>query len=336
MSCRIAIVVALCLCLAAAGHRTAPRVALPAMLMAGSSSAGTLVPTRPPAAPPRVPATVVPDDPWWSSEWGLERIGMPSLWRVTVGAPTTVIAVVDTGVDASQTDLAGGVLQGYDSTSGSADAGDVVGHGTFVAEVAAGRGDDGVGAAGVCWRCSILPVRVAPDGTATAVGLADGIRWAAEHGADVINISLVLTGPDPTVGAAIEYAEELGAIVVAAAGNDGGTSPTYPAAFPGVIGVVATDDGDHVYSWATHGGWATLAAPGCTTVGDLSGAATQFCGSSAAAPLVSGLVGLLWSAGIRAPADIRAALTSGSAPIDPSVTPGGRVDATALAARLTR
>jgi len=291
--------------------------------------------TPAPASPP-APATVVPDDPWWHSEWGLARIGMPRLWHVTEGSATTVIAIVDTGIDASQPDLAGGVLVGYDATTGSSDTADSVGHGTLVAEVAAGRGNNGVGGAGVCWRCSILPVRVAPNGTATAVGLADGIRWAVEHGADVINISLVLTATDPTVGAAVEYAEERGVIVVAAAGNDGSANPTYPAAFPGVIGVVATDAADQAYSWATHGSWTTLAAPGCTTVGDATGAATQFCGSSAAAPLVSGLVGLLWSAGIRSPTEIRAALTSGSAPLDGSITSGGRVDATSLAARLRR
>jgi subtilisin family serine protease len=310
-------------------------VARPAMLAGGNADPGLVSAARQPASPP-APATVVPDDPWWHSEWGLARIGMPSLWHVTEGSPSTVIAIVDTGVDASQPDLAGGVVTGYDSTTGSSATDDSVGHGTLVAEVAAGRGDNGVGGAGVCWRCSILPVRVAPNGTATAVGLADGIRWAADHGADVINISLVLTASDPTVGGAIQYAEDRGAIVVAAAGNDGGASPTYPAAFPGVIGVVATDASDQAYSWSTHGSWTTLAAPGCATVGDASGDVTQFCGSSAAAPLVSGVIGLLWSAGLRSPAAVRAALTSDSAPLDGSITSGGRVDAAALAARLER
>lgn len=321
-------------CLAAVSWQVAGHpVAKPAMLAGGNADVGLVAATRA-AVSPATPAAVVPDDPWWRSEWGLARIGMPSLWHATEGSASTVIAVVDTGVDASQPDLAGRVLAGYDSTTGSSDTGDSVGHGTFVAEVAAARGDNRIGGAGVCWRCSILPVRVAPNGTATAAGLAEGIRWAVDHGADVINLSLVLTAADPTVGAAIEYAEEQGAIVVAAAGNDGGASATYPAAFPGVIGVVATDTADHAYSWSTHGSWTTLAAPGCATVGDAAGALTQFCGSSAAAPLVSGLVGLLWSTGVRSPANIRAALTSGSAPLDGSITSGGRVDATSLAAHL--
>ena len=201
--------------------------------------------------------------------------------------------------------------------------------------MAAGRGDNGVGGAGVCWHCSILPVRVAPNGTATAVQLAEGIRWAVEHGADVINISLVLTASDPTVGAAIQYAQERGAIVVAAAGNDGSANPTYPAAFPGVIGVVATDAADHAYSWSTHGSWATLAAPGCATVGDASGAAhpvlRQLRGRAARLRASSDSSGRPASARRRtsAPRSPRAAH-----PSTRSITSGGRVDAASLAARL--
>jgi len=287
------------------------------------------------AAPRRTSSSqIVPDDPWWSSQWALARIGMPSLWHVTEGSPSTVIAVVDTGIDPSQPDLQGAILPGYDVTNGSSDTPDTFGHGTYVAEVAAGRGDNGVGAAGVCWRCSILPVRVAPDGSASGEDIAQGIRWAVEHGANIINLSIVLNGYDSTVAAAVEYAEESGIVVVAAAGNDGGTTPTYPADLPGVIGVVATDPSDQPYTWSTHGSWTTVAAPGCSIVGDPSGAELQFCGSSAATPLVSGLAGLLWSAGVHSAAAIRAALTTGSAPVDGSVTSGGRVDASALAARL--
>jgi thermitase len=279
-------------------------------------------------------AGVVPNDPWWSAEWGLARIGMPALWQHTLGDPSTVIAVVDTGVDAGEPDLAGAVLTGYDAVDGTSAVGDVAGHGTLVAEVAAGRGDNDVGGAGICWRCSILPVKVAADDTASASQLAAGIRWATDHGADVINVSLVLSAPDPGVAAAVQYAEDHGAIVVAAAGNDGGTSPTYPAAYPGVLGVVATDERDRPYDWSTHGAWAAFAAPGCATAGDGSGAETSFCGSSAAAPVVSGLVGLLWSEGMHSPSDIHSALAAAAAPVDRSIAAGGRVDAARLAARL--
>jgi len=300
---------------------------------------------RPPRKPAErravaaVPPQLVPDDPFWSDEWGLAHIGLPTLWRAAAAAsasPAAVIAVVDTGVDASRPDLAGAVLPGYDVPAGSASVSDAVGHGTSVAEIAAGRGNDGVGAAGVCWRCEILPVEIAPNGTATAADMAAGIRYAVDHGANVVNLSMVLTGPDAGVADAIADAELHGVLVVAAAGNDGSGNATYPASYPGVISVVGVDPGDHLYSWSTHGAWATVAAPGCATVADGSGGASDFCGSSAAAPVVSGLAGLLWSSGLGSAAAVRAALTAATVPVDGQVAGGGRVDAALLAARLPK
>jgi subtilisin family serine protease len=277
-----------------------------------------------------VTAPVVPNDPGWSAETGLQRIGLPALWRaVPEEGAGTLIAVVDTGVDATRPDLGAAVA------AGAPGQGDLVGHGTAVAEVAAGRGNDGVGAAGVCWGCRILPVDVAPHGTATAADLAAGIRFAASQGAAVINLSLVLSGPDDGVAAAIAEAQAAGALVVAAAGNDGGDAPTYPAAYPGVVGVVAVDESDHLYPWSTHGGWAALAAPGCAVVGDAAGGVSSFCGSSAAAPIVSGLAGLLWPR-LGSAAAVRAALLSTAAPLDGSIAAAGRVDAARLAGVLPR
>jgi subtilisin family serine protease len=177
-------------------------------------------------------------------------------------------------------------------------------------------------------------VDVAPHGTASGVDVALGIRWAADHGADIINVSLVLSGPDGGVAAAVAYAQAKGDVVVAAAGNDGSWNPTYPAAYPGVLGVVATDGSDRPYSWSAHGPWAAFAAPGCATVGGLSGQKLVFCGSSAAAPIVAGLAGLLWSAGLRSAAQIKAALTATAAHVDVATAAGGRADAAALAAYL--
>lgn len=329
MPTRIAVVLAVCGFLLGLHH--APVAARPAVHAAGGGLGAA------PSGPGVGGAPgLTPDDPWWGEEWGLAQIGLPALWRRTVGDSATVIAVVDTGVDPSRPDLAGALLPGEDVTDGSAGTGDTVGHGTFVAEIAVGRGDDGVGAAGVCWRCRVLPVRVAPQGPTTAEELARGIRFAAEHGANVINVSFVLSGPDPTVAAAVAYAQQLGALVVAAAGNDGSTGPTFPASLPGVVGVVATDGSGRAYPWSTHGPWATVAAPGCATVAGADGRPTSFCGSSAAAPVVSGLAGLLWSAGLRSAARIREALASSSTPLAGGIAADGGVDAAALAAGLPR
>lgn len=208
------------------------------------------------------------------------------------GSPETVVAVVDTGVDVSRPALEHAVLPGYDAVDGSRDVSDGVGHGTFVAELA-------VGGAGACLRCRLLPVKVASDGTTTGARLARGIEWAVSHGAAVINVSLVLGGPDPRVRAAVADALGRGVVVVAAAGNEGGDRATYPAAYPGVVGVAAAGPDGALYPWATAGRWAALAAPGCAAVAAARGA-SDFCGSSAAAALVSGVAGLLRSVGLTA------------------------------------
>ena len=275
----------------------------------------------------------VPADPWWPREWGLARIGLPALWRTTVGSPGVVVAVVDTGVDVNRPDLAGASLRGHNTVDGSDDVHDEVGHGTMVAEVALGRGNNRRQGTGVCWRCKLLPVKVAPNGSAAGGQLAAGITWAADNGADVINVSLMLKGRDDAVEQAVAHAIARGAVVVASAGNDGGSAASYPAAYGGVIGVVGVDQNDRPYSWSTRGAWAGLSAPGCAVVADAGARATNFCGSSAAAPVVSGLAALLLSAGT--PRDRVAPLLLGAAVAgDDAVASAGRVDAVRLAAAL--
>jgi thermitase len=277
----------------------------------------------------------VAHDPSWKPASPLGALGLDALWRLTKGSRSVVVAVVDTGIDVTRPDLTGAVLPGYDVVDGSSDVSDAVGHGTNVAEVAVGRGDNGVGGTGVCWRCALLPVKVAPNGVASGTSVATGIRWAADHGADIINVSIVLDGPDPAVRDAVAYAQAHGALVVAAAGNTGGVDPTYPAAYPGVLGVVAVDEKGAPYEWARHGSWAALAAPGCVPVADAGGGASAFCGSSAAAPVVAGLAALAWSAGASSPAAARRALESSAHRLVDAAA-YGRVDARALAAALRR
>ena len=297
---------------APAPHSHGSLLAAPAMLTSGSADAGG------------------------PAEWGFGLIGAPEIWRISRGAPSVVIAVVDTGVDVAVPDLAGAAEPGVNVLDGTRNVVDGVGHGTLVAEVALGRGTTSDAGLGMCWRCTLLPVKVAAaGGTVSAASLAAGIRWAADHGANVVNVSLVLSAPDADVAAAVAYAEARGALVVAAAGNDGGTDPTYPAAYPGVLGVVATDEHDRPYPWAQRGPWARLTAPGCARAAAADGAAVDFCGSSAAAPAVSGLAGLVWAATPAATASSVAARLVGTAvPVPHGVASGGRIDAAALAATL--
>ena len=110
-----------------------------------------------------------------------------------------------------------------------------------------------------------MPIKVlGADGSGGAPAIADGIRYAADHGANVISMSFVLSGPDANVESALQYAHSRGVILVAAAGNAGGDAPTYPASYPDVISVAAVDQSGALFPWSTHGTWVTLAAPGCS------------------------------------------------------------------------
>jgi subtilisin family serine protease len=237
-------------------------------------------------------SATTPNDAVWPYQSGFRKIGLPEAWELTHGSPNIVVAVVDTGVSASQPDLAGAVLPGYDFANGDADASDDEGHGTSVAGVIAARGNNTQGVAGVCWLCRILPVKVlGADGFGTTSTVAAGVVWAADHGAAVINLSLGGPGTAAALDDAVAYARTKGAIVVAAAGNSGVTTPFFPAAVPGVLAVAGTDDTDRLHSWSNRGPWVAVAAPGCNPAPFLEGYGF-FCGTSSAAPVVAGLAAL--------------------------------------------
>jgi subtilisin family serine protease len=271
---------------------------------------------------------VTPDDSAWPQQTGLRVAGFPAAWDVTQGSSRVVVAVIDTGVDARHPDLQGAVLPGYDFANGDSDPMDDHGHGTAVAGVIAARTDNHVGGAGICWRCSILPVKVlGASGSGDDTLIAAGIVWATDRGAKVINLSLGGPGTSAELTDAIGYATSKGAIVVAAAGNSGTTTQFYPAADPRAISVAATTTGDQRYSWSNYGPWVRVAAPGCNVAPVLGGGYGSFCGTSSAAPLVSGLVALELSAQPSAtPQQMEQALASAARPL-PGVVQSGRIDA---------
>jgi subtilisin family serine protease len=275
----------------------------------------------------------LPTDPLWRNQWGPADIGAPAAWAVTTGSPRIVIAMVDTGVDASQPDLRGALVPGYDFVNGDNDPSDDNGHGTRTAGIAGARADNGLGISGVCPRCSIMPVKVTgANGTATWLNVASGIAWAADHGASVISMSLG-GGPSDAVAQAIRYAQSKGVLVVAAAGNGGSSQPFYPAADPGVLSVGATQKTGKLYSWSNYGSWVDVAAPGCDTTTFVGDGFGQFCGTSASAPLVAGLAGLAFSYSPTSSAEtIEHAIVSSAYHLD-GVT-DGRVDAVGTLAAL--
>jgi putative cell wall-binding protein len=273
---------------------------------------------------------LVPDDPYYPDQWGPKKIGMEDAWAETTGASSTVIAVIDTGVDPTYPDLAGKVLPGWDFVDNDADAFDEHGHGSYVALVVAAMGNDATGMAGHCWQCKILPVRVLDEnGNGDTGGVASGIVWAADHGADVINLSLAGSSSSSTLENAVSYARARGIMLVAAAGNQTSagqdpTQPQYPAALPGIVSVAASDPDDNLYSWSYRGAsWVQVTAPGCI-VGD--NGLDDPCGTSFASPVVAGVLGLAFALAPCEPgADLASALYANTTAVSGGAVAHGRV-----------
>ena len=237
-----------------------------------------------------------PNDYWWPNEWSQVKTRTNAAWDLTRGSSSVVIAVLDTGVDLSQPDLQGKLVAGFNVVSGTSDPFDDNGHGTWTAGVAGAASNNAIGVASYCWGCSLMPVKVlGADGTGTTSAVASGIIWATDHGARVISMSLAGTTGTSTLQSAVQYAHSHGVVLVAAAGNYGNSSPTYPAAYAEVLSVAGTDPSDALYSWSNYGSWVKLAAPGCNYTTGRNGWYGSFCGTSAATPAVAGIVGLAFS-----------------------------------------
>jgi subtilisin family serine protease len=241
-----------------------------------------------------------PNDELLGEQWALPAIRAFEAWDITTGGPVS-IAVLDTGVSPTHLDIKEKLLPGYDFYNRDGDPRDDDGHGTYTAGLAAAAGDNGIGIAGVCWGCTIMPVKVLDRrGRGDDATIAAGIRWAADQGARVISMSL--GGPEDTqvIREAIDYAVGRGALIVAASGNGqaDGNLPIYPAAYPNVLAVSAIGQDDQVTAFSTIGDFVDIAAPGARifstlwsrTQGDLYGAAN---GTSAASPHVAGAAGLV-------------------------------------------
>ncbi|MFE0173078.1 type VII secretion-associated serine protease mycosin [Streptomyces sp. NPDC059002] len=249
-------------------------------------------------------------------QWGLEAMHTGQAWQTTKGKGITV-AVLDTGIDAKHPDLAGNVLEGKDMVGFGAGRGDRpwARHGTAMAGIIAGHGHGpgrGDGVLGIAPEAKILPIRVIlEDGdparkkarNTRGNALAEGIRWAADNGADVINLSLgddsKSAHPEPAEDAAVQYALKKGVAVVASAGNGGklGDHISYPAAYPGVIAATAVDENGDRALFSTRRWYATVAAPGDDIIiADPDGQYYEGWGTSAASAFVSGAVALIRAA----------------------------------------
>ena len=236
----------------------------------------------------------VGNDTYYTNAWHLPKIQAPTAWDSALGTGVT-IAILDSGIDASHPDLQGKLVAGWNMYDNNGDTTDVYGHGTKVAGSAAAASNNGVGVTGVAWNAKLMPLRISDtSGYAYYSTIANGIYWAADHGAKVVNISYAVQG-SATIQTAANYLKSKGGIVVNSAGNSGMIDNT--AANSALISVSATGSTDTLTSWSSFGPYVDVAAPGSgiwtTTRG---GGYAAVSGTSFSSPIAAGVVALMMSA----------------------------------------
>ncbi|MGI9585627.1 MAG: S8 family serine peptidase, partial [Acidimicrobiia bacterium] len=259
-----------------------------------------------------------PNDPIYHQQLNFDAIGVPAAWSIVDGSGV-IVAVLDAAVNFGGNDgFCGPIVSPYDALTGLPGFAPLsqapFGHGTHVAGTVSQCTNNHIGVAGIAPAASLMPVRVlSDDGVGTSSQLADGIDWAVDHGADVVNLSLgsectAAWGPscsDSTVDAAISRAKAMGVVIVASSGNSGGPFMAYPAAHPHVVAVGAIDSSNNLWSDGADGGTNTgsaldLVAPGVGVIQEATAAGAYDyyagTGTSMAAPHVAATAALMLSA----------------------------------------
>lgn len=267
-------------------------------------------------------ALVAPNDPDYSKQWNLRSINVEAAWSETKGKGVTV-AVIDTGVsrvpDLKETTF----VKGYDFVNDKVEADDDNGHGTHVAGTVAQSTNNNYGVAGIAYEASIMPLKVlSAYGGGTVADIAEAIRFAADNGADVINMSLGGGGESHVMKDAIDYAYNKGVVIIAAAGNEGQNSASYPARYPHAIAVAAIDAAGEKAPYSNFGAGVDISAPGGSqsglilqdTIDPETGVAEirGFQGTSMAAPHVAGVAALIRASGVTQPDEVFAVLQKSS------------------------
>jgi type VII secretion-associated serine protease mycosin len=248
------------------------------------------------------------NDPDIELQYGLSIVKANSAWQITTGLPQINIAVVDTGVDLNHPDLKDNLSRGYTSVKGTTSANDDNGHGTHVSGIIASIANNQIGGVGLSPKCKIMPVKsLSEKGEGNDSDIAEGIIWAVDNGANIINLSLGGPSAGKTLENAIKYAYNSNVLVVAAMGNNGQRVKNYPAAYKNVIAVGATDQNNKSASFSNYGDWISVSAPGLKIHStfptykvelsrfNLPTSYASMSGTSMAVPFVSSLAGLIMS-----------------------------------------
>lgn len=251
------------------------------------------------AAPEQTDTDVtIPNDILFTDyQWNLPAIETNRGWNITKGKEDVIVAVVDTGVDLNHPDLKGKLLEGYNVVDPKSKPLDDVGHGTHVAGIIGAIVNNSEGVAGMSWYNKVLPVKVLDNsGSGTTYAVAEGIIWAADHGAKVINMSLGNYADAQFLHDAIKYAFDRDIVLIAATGNDNTERPGYPAAYPEVFAVSATDPDMNKASYSNYGDYVDVMAPGTSIASTYpNNQYAALSGTSMASPHVAALAGLIRS-----------------------------------------
>jgi serine protease len=257
----------------------------------------------------------IPNDPMYNKQWNLRSINVESAWNETKGSGTTV-AVIDTGITAVADLKDTKFVPGYDFVNDRAEAYDDNGHGTHVAGTVAQSTNNNYGVAGIAYEAALMPLKVlGGSGGGTVSDIAEAIKFAADNGADVINMSLGGGGESQLMEEAINYAHAKGVVIIAAAGNSGDSSASYPARYPHVIGVSALGPDDEKAGYSNFGAGVDISAPGGSEMGKILQSTIDpetgleifegYQGTSMASPHVAGVAALVKASGVTEPDQIR-------------------------------
>ncbi|MFK9090245.1 S8 family serine peptidase [Bacillus salipaludis] len=238
----------------------------------------------------------IPKDPGFSNQWFHQKINTPAAWEQTQGATNVTVAVIDGSVDISHPDLKNRIVSPYDIARGTPSLNYPDEHGTHVAGIIAAGIDNGLGGAGVAPKVNIMPINVFIGDYGDTSDLIAGIDYAINHHAQIINMSLGDYEYSYLLDRAIQNAYRNGIIIVSAAGNEGVSNPSYPAAYDNVISVSATDRNNRYSNFSNYGSTIDIAAPGELIYSTIPGGSYAYMsGTSMASPVVAGVAALVLS-----------------------------------------